>query len=109
MRTSLWRSSPSAARVLAPAPDVSYPQLPATQPAGADLDCDIGAAIAILMGRFPVSYTKAFAVMLAYSDRTQLGMPDLASAVLKTYSPQPSDAAAPSANRTPRPFAGARR
>lgn len=142
MRTSPSRTHPPTARVLDPAPDLSCPQPPAldgratpalgtdqhlfidpisilhdnpAQEAEADADCDIGAAIAILMGRFPVSYTKAFALMLAYSERTQRSLPDLACAVLKTYSQQPSDtsprdgAFAPSANRTPAPMTGARR
>jgi len=59
----------------------------------AGVDCEIGAAIAIVMARFPVTYTKAFAMMIAYSERTQQRLPDLAAAVLKTYSPQPSDTA----------------
>ena len=58
-----------------------------------DTDGDIGAAIAILTDRFPVSYTKSSAFMIAYCERTQRRLPDLASAVLKTYSPLPGDTA----------------
>jgi hypothetical protein len=118
MRTSLSRIVPPAAHVIDPAPDLNSAHLPAldrrvspapgyglhtfvdpisvtqddpAQTVEADADCDIGAAVAIVMGRFPVTYTKAFAIMLAYCDRTQRSMPELAAAVLKTYSPQPSD------------------
>jgi hypothetical protein len=58
-----------------------------TQAAEADSDGDVAAAIAILVGRFPVSYTKAFALMLAYRERTRRTLPHLAAAVLKTYAP----------------------
>ena len=134
MRTSLSRTVPPAAHVIDLAPDLNSPHRPAldsrvtpalgvdlhtfvdpisvlhddpAQTAEADADCDIGAAIAIVMGRFPVTYTRAFAIMLAYCDRTQRSMPELAAAVLKTYSPQPSDSSprdgvlVPLAIRTP--------
>ncbi|MDP9116561.1 MAG: hypothetical protein M3O28_04735 [Actinomycetota bacterium] len=74
----------------------------------------MGAAIAILMGHFPVSYTKAFALMIVYSERTQRSLSDLACAVLKTSSQQPG-ASSPgvgsggsSANGTRPPLVGAR-
>jgi hypothetical protein len=51
--------------------------------------CEIGDAIAILMARYPISYTKAFAAMIASSERTQRSMPELAAAVIKTHARQP--------------------
>lgn len=86
------------------------------QPAQAtDDECDIGAAIAIVMARFPVTYTKAFAIMLAYSDRTNRSMRDVAGAVLKTYSSQPdtkrgvADLAPPPVTGASAPMGGAQR
>ena len=118
MRTSPSRTVPPVAHVIDPTPDLNSAHLPApdsrvsaapgvdlhtivdpipvlhddpAQTAEADAACDIGAAIAIVMGRFPVTYTRASAIMLAYCDRTRRSMPELAAAVLKTYLPQPSD------------------
>jgi hypothetical protein len=69
----------------APSASLQNPQHAAEGAAG----CEIGDAIAILMARYPISYTKAFAAMIASCDRTQRSMPDLAPAVIETHARQP--------------------
>jgi hypothetical protein len=63
------------------------------QPAVPDVEtvesCEIGDAIAILMSRYPITYTKAFAAMLASSERTQRSMPELAVAIIRTDERRP--------------------
>lgn len=50
---------------------------------------EIGDAIGILMARYSISYTKAFAAMIASAERTQRGMPELATAVIRTNARRP--------------------
>lgn len=56
----------------------------AFDPVEASADCEIGAAVAILRGRFGLSWEQAFAALIASSDRTGRPLPELANAVVES-------------------------
>ena len=68
------------------------------------IDCPIGEAIAILMARHDINYTRAFAGLIVSSERIQRSLPDIAAEVIRnrptqgaggteTPPPQPPDTA----------------
>lgn len=64
---------------------------------------EIGDAIAVLMARYQISYTKAFAAMIASGERTHRSMPELAEAVIKTDAREPRRVCGNYHNRSRRP------
>jgi len=72
-----------APRVDAPASRADLHSVP-----DGEATCEIGQAIAILMSRYPITYTKAFAAMLASTDRTQRSLPELAASIVTANSRQ---------------------
>ena len=54
------------------------------------IDCPIGEAVAILMARHDITYTRAFAGLIVSSERIQRSLPDIAAEVIRNRPTQAS-------------------
>ena len=50
------------------------------------IDCPIGEAVAILMARHDITYTRAFDGLIVSSERIQRSLPDIAAEVIRNHS-----------------------
>ncbi len=62
------------------------PAVAVTAEVDGTIDCPIGEAIAILMARHDISYTRAFAGLIVSSERIQRSLRDIAAEVIRNRS-----------------------
>ena len=66
------------------------PTVAVTAEVDGTIDCPIGEAIAILMARHDINYTRAFAGLIVSSERIQRSLADIAAEVIRNRPTQGS-------------------